>query len=124
MVSFFLSLLRDAAAEWAGAQRRTLFYARLLAPDARAPRSIGDGARYTPRLGGRSLADGTSRSVAGRRDDLLVPLGVDALTALVALYFFVVGIADGSVSCFNGHVTPIADADGARAASTPRTGGI
>ena len=27
--------------------------------------------------------------------------GVDALTALVALYFFVVGVADGSVSSFN-----------------------
>jgi hypothetical protein len=27
--------------------------------------------------------------------------GVDALTALVALYFFVVGLADGSVSSFN-----------------------
>ena len=44
----FLSLPRDAAAEWAGAQRRTLLYARLLPPDARAPRPIGDAARYTP----------------------------------------------------------------------------
>lgn len=31
-------------------------------------------------------------------------LGIDALAALVIFYFFVVGLADGSVSSFNGEL--------------------
>lgn len=31
-------------------------------------------------------------------------LGIDALAALVAVYFFFVGLADGSVSSFNGEL--------------------
>src|SRR5262245_11489591 len=71
MVPFFLSLLRDAAAEWAGAQRRTLLYARLLPPDARGARPIGDAARYSFRRGAagwwmpRALVDGTGRWLGG-----------------------------------------------------------
>src|SRR5262245_19038148 len=57
MVPLLLSLLARPSPSLRERWRRTLLYARPLPPDACAPRSIADAVRYTPRLGGRGLAD-------------------------------------------------------------------